>query len=144
MSTNALNVLTLVLIILASLGSTVCIWRACYRVLGKVGFLGLRCWRPGPISPRCKNIWLTSGGALITLAVALFLGVLATIWVDSSHSAWKCFMALLGKVYVIEGLCDDQKLPLSILASIMWIVEAAFLGFIVTIVVNMIGLGRKE
>lgn len=137
MSTNALNVLTIILMAISFIGGTLCLWRACYRVLGKVGFLGFRCWRPGPISPRCKNIWLTSGISCILLGIILLLSYFANV--NRSYSAWEVFTWFISGYYP----ANEYK-PKSWISPLMWLAKAAFLGFIVTLVVNIIGLGKKE
>lgn len=133
---NALNVLTLLLMILALLGSTVCIWRARHRVLGRIGFLFV--CHPGPLSSRKKNMLVTGGAALGLFSFILILALLYTR-AEPSQSALYHFISLI----TLE--CPTSAVRwVPILTFLMWIAEAAFIGSVVTLIVNWVGIGKKE
>lgn len=135
------NWLVFVFMVIVQLAAVVCIERARFEPLqGKF----LRIFKTHSLIPRRKNVLKAAGGAFLVLSLALFLGIIATILVDSSYTAWQYFMSLLRGIYKLASLTPNQENTLSVLAFFMWITEAAFLGFIVTGVVNRIGLDKRE
>ncbi len=136
------NSIVIVFMVLSLSAGIICVRRARFKVLQGRKFLGV--FQLAPLTPRWKNIWKSGGIALILLAGGLFFGVLATFCVGSSYSAWSYFMHLLKRVTETKNLVDSQRSVLSIFNFIVWLIEAAFLGFVVTFIINLVGLGKKS
>jgi len=139
------NWLTFLFLLLLFVGGLICVERARFKVLEneKKKFLGL--FKVDPLIPKLQNIWLAAGVALLLTAGALSLGFIPTICDTSFVSAGQYFMILFGRIYKYKDLIGgNPPIGLSILSAIMWLIEGAIMGLIVTIVVNAIGIAKKE
>lgn len=135
-----MNIVVALIAAVAIISGVLLVLRAHRGVLRRKSFVrvlfGKEITLLGPITPKRKNIYKSLGLALVLFGFALLLGFISCL--GTCYSAWKAF------TWLISGNYPDGYDPNPWIIFPMWLIEAAFLGFVVTLIVNIIGLGRKE